>query len=486
MSVPTDAARPQRGGGFFRKALLLLSGNAASSLLSLLRNLLVARLVPIEDYGIAATFAAAMSFVEMLSAFGLQQQVIQSKKDDTKWQSALQGFQFARAILSALVLYLSAGLIADFMGVPEVAWAYQLLALAPLLNGLINLDIYRLNRSMRYGPMILTMTVPVLVSLIAVWPLYVMYGDYRVMLYAILLQALLMTLISNLTAERTLRLSLERSAVGQVMRFGWPLLINNILIFAVLNGEKIVVGRELGMAVLGVFAMGFTLTLTPTMVLAKSVQSFFLPQLSAAQDDDARFQPLARATIEANFFNGALLVVGVVLLGEPFVTLVLGEKYAALVPLMVWLAILQAMRVFKAGGAVVSLARAKTENAMVANSFRVLSLPLSWWAAIETGDLLLVIWIATAGELLGVIASLALTRWRADVRLARLWPILGSTLLLLLAAALFAGHGEIALLASVPRWTLALLCVGLLALCGWTMRDTKAYLKARQMQKRET
>lgn len=480
MSVEQEGPPTHRGGGLFGKALLLLSGNAASSLLSLVRNLLIARLIPVEDYGVAATFAAAMSFVEMLSAFGLQQQVIQAKQEDTKWQSALQGFQFARAVLSALVLFFSAGFIADFLGVPEVAWAYQVLAIAPLLNGLVHLDIYRLNRSMRYGPMILTMTVPVLISLIAVWPLYMMFGDYRVMLFAILIQMGLMMVISILTAERALRLSLDRTVVGQVVRFGWPLLINNILIFAVLNGEKIVVGRELGMAVLGIFAMGFTLTLTPTMVLAKSVQSFFLPQLSKLQDDDTRFQPLARATIEANFFNGALLVVGVVLLGEIFVTLALGDKYAALVPLMVWLAILQAMRVFKAGGAVVSLARAKTENAMVANSFRVLSLPLSWWAAVETGDLLLVIWIATAGEMCGVIASLVLTRWRAGVALARLWPVVGCVLALLITAALFAAHGDIAALADVPRWTLAALCVALLGLCGWTMRDTKAYLRSRK------
>jgi O-antigen/teichoic acid export membrane protein len=484
MSGDREGLSPQRGGGLFAKALLLLSGNAASSLLSLLRNLLIARLIPVEDYGIAATFAAVMSFVEMLSAFGLQQQVIQSKQDDTKWLAALQGFQFARAVLSALVLFFSAGLIAEFLGVPEIAWAYQVLAIAPLLNGLVHLDIYRMNRSMRYGPMILTMTVPVLVSLIAVWPLYLMFGDYRVMLYAVLLQAGLMMVTSILTAERKLRLSLERAAVGKVLQFGWPLLINNILLFTVLNGEKIVVGRELGMATLGVFALGFTLTLTPTMVLAKSVQSFFLPQLSAAQDDDARFQPLARATIEANLFNGAFLVVAIVLVGEPFVRLVMGEKYAALVPLMVWLAILQAMRVFKSGGAVVSLARAKTENAMIANSFRVLSLPLSWWAAIETGDLLLVIWIATGGEMLGVIASLVLTRWRAGVRLRRLWPVMGSVIALLIAAALFAGHGDIAALAGVPRWTLAVLCVALLVLTGWTMRDTRAYLRTHRPKNR--
>ena len=467
----------------YRKALLLLSGNLASAILSLARNLLVARLIPVEDYGIAATFAVAMTLVEMFSAFGLQQQVIQSKQDDPLWQAALQGFQLLRAALSALALFLAAPWIAGFMGVPEVAWAYRVLALAPLLHGLVHLDIYRLNRAMVYGPMVLSTTLPVLVSLAAIWPLFLMFGDHRVMLWAIVIQAALTAALSIALARRRFQLRLDRTIIGQVMRFGWPLLINNILLFAVLNGEKVVIGRELGMATLGIFAMGFTLTLTPTMVLARSVQSFLLPQLSAVQDDDARFQPLARTTIEANLFNGALLVVAVVLVGEPFVTLVLGDKYAALVPLMVWLAILQAMRVFKAGGAVVSLARARTENAMVANSFRVLSLPLSWWVAVETGNLLHVVWIATAGEALGVVASLMLVWLRAGARFGRCWPVFLSVGLILASAALYAAHPDQPALAEVPRWIFAALCVASLAVCGWTMRDTRAYLKARQMQK---
>ncbi len=36
----------------FRSALLILSGNAVASLLLLTRNLIVARLIPVADYGI--------------------------------------------------------------------------------------------------------------------------------------------------------------------------------------------------------------------------------------------------------------------------------------------------------------------------------------------------------------------------------------------------------------------------------------------------
>jgi O-antigen/teichoic acid export membrane protein len=466
----------------FRTAFLVLSGNMVTAVLTLVRNLLIARLIPVADYGIAATFAVVMALIDMITAFGLQQQIIQSKREDVGWTAALQGFQFLRAAISAAVLFMAAGPIAEFLGVPEVSWTYQVLAIALILNGTVHLDIYRMNRRMVYGPMILSSTLPAFVSLLAVWPLYLLFGDYRVMLGAILLQSTLMAAISAVVSERAYRMSLDRGVIRQALSFGWPLMVNNILLFMVMHGEKLVVGRELGMEALAIFAMGFTLTMTPTLVMAKSIQSFFLPQLSAVQEDDARFQPLARATIEANLFNGTLLVVGVLLLGAPFVEWTLGDKYAALVPLLVWMAILQALRVFKAGGAVVSLARARTENAMVANSFRVLSLPLSWWAAIETGDLVLVIWIAIGGEALGVVASLVLARVRAGVRLRALRAAFTWTALLLAAATLFAAYPDLALLAPVPRWSLAALCVALLIVSGWSMRSARDYLRARRLQ----
>ena len=54
----------------FRSTLFLLSGNAFGSLMMLVRNLLVARLISVENYGIAATFAICMAIVEMMSTLG--------------------------------------------------------------------------------------------------------------------------------------------------------------------------------------------------------------------------------------------------------------------------------------------------------------------------------------------------------------------------------------------------------------------------------
>lgn len=424
-----------------RSAFLIFSGNALASLLLLVRNLIIARLIPVADFGVAATFAIAMSIVEMMSSFGLQQQIVQAKEgDDPKFQAALQGFQVLRGTISSLVLFAISVPLAQFFGIPEAAWAYQIMAVVPVLNALGHFDIHRLNRTMVFGPMIVTGILPALVSVLAVWPLSLCFGDWRVMLYAILIQALLTTITSHMVAQRPYRIALDRRLMVQSLRFGWPLLVNGILMFMVFNGDRLIVGRALGMETLAIFAMGVTLTLTPTLVLTKSVQNFFLPLLSrldyaGTPDAAQRFNLLAIGAIEANLLNGVLLVFGTALLGGPFVHLLLGAKYAALVPILTLMAVMQALRVFKGGGSVVALARHQTSNAMVANLFRVASLPIAWWVVTTGGAVVELIWVGIVGELCGFIVSLLMLRGRAEVNLRPLWGQLLLTALFLTVAA---------------------------------------------------
>lgn len=409
----------------FRSALLILSGNAAASLLLLARNLIIARLISVEDYGVAATFAIAMAVVEMMSALGLQQQIVQSKDgDDPRFQAGLQGFQVLRGVIAAAILFLSAGAIADFLNIPDVAWAYQVMALVPLFNALQHFDIHRLNRQMRFWPVVLTGAVPALISLLAVWPLYLWFGDYRVMLWSIILQIGLMLVVSHLVAERPYRLVFDRKIMAGSLRFGWPLLINGILLFAVFNGDKLIVGRVMGMETLAIFAMGITLTLTPTLVMTKSAQNFFLPQLSqidrSHQEQELRFQQMATIVLQGHLLLGVFLIGLMYAVTQPLIYFLLGPKYYSTIDILSLLAVIQSIRMFKGGSSTLALARGKTKIPLIGNLFRLITLPIAWWFAVETNSIMSVIWVAVVSEIFGYGVSLVLIRSTLGISLRKI------------------------------------------------------------------
>lgn len=398
-----------------RSAVLVLSGNALSALLLLTRNLLIARLIPIEDYGIAATFAIVMAIVEMASFLGLHQQIVQARDGDVpRFQAALQGFQVLRGLFASVVMFLMADVIARFLGIPEVAWAYQLQAIFPLLNALQHFDIHRLNRQMRFGPLLATNTVPTILSVLIVWPLAEIYGDYRVMLYTQCFHMVLILVVSHLVAERPYRIIFDRSVMARSLAFGWPLLVNGFLMFLVFQGDKLIVGRELGMEALAIFAMGMTLTLTPTLVISRSAQNLFLPHLSQPDLDDRQRQQRGLLTVEAVLAMALAFVLATALLGPLVVRLLLGAEYSQLATLLIWLAVVQAIRIFKAGPSIIAMAQAKTGNDMYANLARIAVLPLAWYYTNQSNDLIGLILIALVGEVLALGVSLFLLQRRCD------------------------------------------------------------------------
>ena len=393
----------------FHASAVILSGNAASAILLLARNLILARLIPVEDYGVAATFVLALAAVEMVTALGLQQQIVQSRQgDDAHYQNALQGFQILRGIAAGLVLFVLAVPLAQFLGTTEAAYAYQMLALVPVLNALQHFDIHRLNRQDRFGPLILTTTLPSALSLLAIVPLALWFGDWRAMLWATLGQLVLSVVLSHLLAERAFRLRLDRGVMAASLRFGWPLLANAVLMFIVFQGDRLTVGHHLGMADLAIFAMGVTLTLTPGLVITKSGQTLLLPRLSAAEG--VEFDRLVSLCMNLHLLLGVLLAAGAVLFGPLAVHLLLGPNYAPLAAMIAPLAAIQAVRMVKVAPAIVALSRARSHVSLWGNIPRALSFGVAWWLLDQGFGLHSVILCALIGEALGAPLSLWMMR----------------------------------------------------------------------------
>ncbi len=410
---------------------LILSGNIASAVLMMIRTLLISRLISLEDFGLGSLFLLALAMIEMMSTLGFQQQIIQSPDGDSeRFQAAVQGFSVLRGVILGVVLFALAGPISSLFAVPDVAWAFQLIAVVPLVSGFFHFDAHRLSRRMQFAPSVILILLPPLGSLLSVVPLYHLFGDYLVLLFAIILQMALSVVVSHGVSKRRYRLRFDGAVILGSVRFGWPLMVSGALMFLVFNGERAIIGRALGLETLALFSMALSLTLTPALVLSRSTMSFFLPQLSAAFGTD-RYRSLSMAVLQSHILLGGGMVAAVALLGGPFLNAVLGEKYAAALPFLVWLAALQAFRVFEGGCAILALAAGHTKNELFVNVVRVSLLPVAWVVVTNGEGVMTVIWIGIVGEAAGFAIGLGLVLGRQGLPLRPLVPplMLAATLL---------------------------------------------------------
>lgn len=406
----------------FRGGLILAIGNMSIGVMRLLRNLLVARLLGVEDYGIASTFMVAVSFVEMTGDLSLRQLIVQDRDGDRRgFVAGIQGLEIARGLLIATALFLMAGSMARFFGNPQLTWAYQLLALIPMVRGFEHLDVTRLQRSLRFGPVMLVQCSKLGLSLLMLWPLALWLGDYRVMLLVYVVEVAVEVSLTHAIAERRFRIGWKREIAGRALRFGWPLMLSGLLAFLTMNGDRIIVANQFGARELGLFSAALVLTMTPISMVRGLARTFFLPVLSRVQDNPDAFEQHGAFTLQTMLCAGVAAMLGFALAGESVFRLVFGAGFAAGAGFVGLLAILFGLVLVQEGATTIAIARGTTLNLPVATMARIAALPIAFVVALHGGSVVQVILIGIVGQLVSLAISIVLLRaWSGVQRLDRM------------------------------------------------------------------
>ena len=398
---------------YLKSGALLTGGSVVSSVCSFARNIVIARLLSVEDFGIAAIFVITVSLLERMSYIALDRFLVQAADgDDPRVQAVAQAVQAARGVLSAVLLSVLAGPIASLFGVPEVAWAFQVFAIYPLARGFVHLDLARLQREMRFKVVVWSDTLPQLVTLAIAAPLALWLDDYRVVLSIYGVQALSYLAASHIMAERRYQLAWDKDILRRMLGFGWPLLLNGFLLFGITQGDRAIIGTTFTVEELGWYSAAFTLTMMPIVILVRVLRTFFFPLLTRVQDDPVQFRSRSVVVVHACTLCCVLVGVGATLVGPSLLVAMYGPKYSEGIAVIGWLGLTQAVRLAKAGPATVAMAKGETTNPLIANVVRSGGLLLALAAVASGYGVVSVAVCGLIGEVLGLIASVVLLRLR--------------------------------------------------------------------------
>lgn len=361
-----------------RSGLILTGGRAAYSLVRFVRNLLIARLIGVEEFGIASTFLITFSFLEMVTDLALAQLIVQHKDgNDPRFVAAIKGLDVLRGLCLGGLIFIFAGEIAVLFGNPDLVWAYQLIALQPVLIALSHPDQARLQREMRFENQIYSQLTGALVTFLAIWPLSVWFDDFRLMVWMLLGEAAVMSAMTHLRAERPFRLGWDRAVFRQAMAFGLPLVLAGPLGFIALQGDRVLVANQYSPTDLGLFSAALTLSMTPSLLLMGITRSFFLPVLSRERANAPARAVITRRALEAHCLLGGLQAVFFGLLAPWLLVLAFGAPFAGGSGFAVLLGVIFAIRLARIGPTTVSIALGRTKHTLYADMARAVSFPLA-------------------------------------------------------------------------------------------------------------
>ena len=384
-----------------------MSGQVAIYGLAFTRNLILARLLTKTDFGLAAALSMAMTLLEFVSKMAFGRQIIQDPEgDDPYFQSVAHATQMVIGLASALIVMAGAYPMAIAFGVPELTWAFCLLSLIPLCRGAMHLDIARVRRKYHYGPGVLCEVAPQALATAAAWPLAVSLCDFRAVLWIMLGKEIVVLALSHLLSQRAYRWAWQGKLVKRMLLFGWPLLLNGLVMFASRQGDHMLVGANLSLADLAVYSIGFTLSSLPFIIFAQVGSSLMLPTLSSQQNNPDGFKVYYRRCLEVSVIISLLILGPMILAGGDLVRLFYGSRYEGCGGLVAVFSSSVALRFFRWAPSVAAMSRADTINHLFGNIARSMSL-LFAFLAIASGikSMELIAACGLIGEILAIHVS---------------------------------------------------------------------------------
>lgn len=357
---------------FLRGGVQLFAGYSGQQALVFLRNILIARLIGPDDFGTAVTFMIIISALEVMSDLGVEHYIVRAEDgEDPAVMRTLHAILLGRGLLIGAVVFLCADTVATLFEVPEAAWVYQVLAVVPVIKGFVHLDMRRQQREFIYRPNLMAMISGTLAGLGIAVALGYAWRSYEAMLWAFIGEALIMVAVSHIVATRPYGMAIDKSRIRALVKYGWPLMLNGLIIFLMGQGDRLIVGSQMGVRELANYAVASILATGPSLLAMKVTGALYLPLLrnqDVSPETYVRRYELCGALTALAVFAVVLLLV---FYGVPITVLLYGSEYDVPAFVMAWLAIAAGARIMRSWPMAVALASGQTKEVLFPNLLRL-------------------------------------------------------------------------------------------------------------------
>ena len=380
----------------------------ASEVCGLLRIALFAHVLAPASMGVIVILGTWLRFVEMVSDLALDRYLLRAPDGAARLvQNAAHGTSLIRGAAGTAFMLASMVPLLVVYGLEDDIAAFAVVALIPFIRGFTHLD-YRLhNRLLRFGSTITVEIVSALAGLVAALCVFVAPG-VEAFAAVLLVQAVTAVALSHLCAGRTYRIAFHGDIQRRLWQAGWPLAANALLLYAVFQGEKLLIGGVLGLEVLGSYAIAAQLALLPVLIAGRLSGGLVLPVLSRAGAGTDRGNQARADVMQLFAAAGVFFWLGFVTLATPVIHLLFGVAYVQSAADLSWIAAAAALRLQKTGPVTLLMASGRSRDILAGNSARLTGLAVGTLAMFLTRDLTVFLAAAAAGE--GVSYAMAARR----------------------------------------------------------------------------
>ncbi len=300
-------------------------------------GIVLARILIPEDFGLIGMLSIFIAISQSFIDSGMGAGLIQKKNRTEIDFSTVFVFNFLVSTLFYVVLFFSAPLIADFYNTPQLVLLTRVLTINIIINSLAIVQRTRLTINIDFKTIAKVNVVSVISG--GVFGVYFAYNGFGV--WALVIQNLIRTSITVIMfwvlSKWKPSLLFSKQSFKELFGFGSKLLIAGLYAQTLNNIYNITIGKAYSSSELGFYTRAKTFAETSAGTVTGILQQVTFPILASLQDDKKRLVSVYRRLIKMTAFFIFPVMTLLALLADPFIRLLLTEKWMPAVPLLQWM-----------------------------------------------------------------------------------------------------------------------------------------------------
>lgn len=299
---------------------------------SFIVNLVLARLLMPEDFGIIGMLAIFIAVSQTLIDSGFSTALIQKKNPTQTDFSTIFYWNIVLALLLYLCLFISAPYIANFYRTPLMCPVLRVIGISLLLCGINAVQLTRLRKTLSFKTIAASNLTSTFISgCIAIFLAYRGLGVWSLVVMQIAAAAINVLILACVTRWLP-SCAFSLSSFKELFSFGGFILAANVLQTICQNFQGVIIGRKFSATQMGYFSQAYKLDQVTSYSLPQVIVQVMYPVYSSIQDDRKRLQNVLLMNIRVIAFVVFFLLGFLMLAAEPIILGLYGEKWITSVP----------------------------------------------------------------------------------------------------------------------------------------------------------
>jgi lipopolysaccharide exporter len=309
---------------------LLSIGSILDATFRFIRNIILARLLAPDAFGLIWTIAAILFIADAVSEVGLSTSVIQNKKGaDKEFLNVIWWMSACRGITLYLIAYFASPLICSFLNIAsDFVTMLRAAFTVFLFRGLTSPRIILLQKELKFKKWVfLSLGATFSATLTAIIFGFILRSAWALVL-GVITEAFMIFLLSYIFFAFIPKFEFNRLYASEIIKYSRKFFGLPILTVLYAQADNFVIAKVLSLGALGMYGLVKDVADMPNKIFSK-INPLFLPTFALMQDDKQKLKKTL-LTLTEMFASFALpLFTFTIIFAKQILSLIYTEKYSA-------------------------------------------------------------------------------------------------------------------------------------------------------------